>query len=442
MKDMNSLIGIKRASLVNRSLSLTLKVLFVLSVYAVFFIGTSTEASAKTIPTKCTNSKSDAAMINAAIENSNPGDEIAFQGPCLINQTIKLLPQRTYRGGDRTGTVLKQANNANLQAVLASAGYLNNTTSTDFGITVRSFTIDGNSAGNAALTAGIALRSWQSTITDLYITDMSGSGIKLTNLSANGTPLMNTTQVNGSITGNFIENSGMYGVYVQDTGNANTDWFLTDNWIGGAGKDGVHMDNAAGWFVERNHIYDIPGDAIYANRMFGTTIADNYIEDFGRPSALGEPSGSGPFYGIYATVQGDADNTISGNRINMFGGEEKVLTYVYIGIGKVNYGIGVINVNGNVIRGSAEATPAKGVGLYYNGGSYPLKVLSSGNLVSNLSTTMKLGKNVILSRTLTVTCRTKESNRGHSHHGGFYRHRYKGNKYLRPCGRRHLPGMQ
>jgi hypothetical protein len=356
-----------------------------------------------TIFVKCKNSSSDAAKINHAIENSNPGDEIVFEGKCLINQTIKLLSNRTYRGDNRTGTVLKQANGANLKAVLASAGYLDNITSTDEGVTIRSFTINGNRANNSDTTSGIILRAWQSTITDLHITDMSGSGIKLTNLSTNGTPLKNTTQVNGSIKGNFITNSGTYGVYIQDTGNTSTDWFLTDNWIGGVGKDGIHMENAAGWFVERNHIYGVTGNAIFANRMFGTSISDNYIESFGNTSK------TGTYYGVYATVQGNTGNIISENRISLLGGEKEGNSYRFIGIVRVNYGSGVINVNGNAIRGAAKGK-AKGIGLYLNGGSHPLKVLSSGNLISNVSKKIEVGQNVTLIKTKTETTEAKKIN--------------------------------
>ena len=185
--------------------------------------------------------------------------------------------------------------------------------------------------------------------------------------------LQNTTMVNGSITDNFIEHSGEHGVYVEDTGNSNTDWNLTDNWIGGAEKDGIHMDNAAGWVVERNHTYGVKENAIYADRLFGTSISDNYIEDFGGTKE------KGTYYGIYGTVQGDATSVISNNRIHMGSEINNGLTYRYIGIGKVNYGEGVLNVNGNALRGKSSGE-ADTTGLYFNGGSNTLWVMSSGKI--------------------------------------------------------------
>jgi len=67
----------------------------------------------------CHNTTTDAARIQAKINVSAPGDEIVIKGPCLLNATIKLLDNRTYRGDARTGTVLKQANGANLTAMFA-----------------------------------------------------------------------------------------------------------------------------------------------------------------------------------------------------------------------------------------------------------------------------------------------------------------------------------
>ena len=179
----------KRNTLLNRMLLLTLIFMLSLSLFDLPFVNSPQKAEAKKITMECTNSESDAAMINSAIQGSQQGDEIVFQGNCLINQTIKLLSHRTYRGGSRTGTVLKQADNANLDAVVASASYLDNRTNADTGITMRSFSIEGNNKNNTkSKTAGIAMRSWQSTITDMQIRNNGGSGIKLTNLSADGTP--------------------------------------------------------------------------------------------------------------------------------------------------------------------------------------------------------------------------------------------------------------
>jgi hypothetical protein len=179
----------------------------------------------------------------------------------MLNAPIKLLGDRTYSGYSRSGTVLKQANGANLSALFASDSYLNNYTYTGTPVAIRHLTLDGNKAQNTAATDGIILRSWLSVIEDIHIMNMSENGIRATNLSTNGTAITNT-EVNGRIADNFIENSNGHGVYIQDTENALTDWYLSDNWIAGSGIDGIHMDNAAGWVVERNHIYGVQQNAL------------------------------------------------------------------------------------------------------------------------------------------------------------------------------------
>jgi hypothetical protein len=346
-------------------------------------------AQAQPILVVGTNTLVDAATINAAIAGSPEGAEIVIRGTCLINQTIRLLGHRSYRGESRTGTVLKQADGANLVALVASDGFLDNTDYTGTPVAVRHLTLDGNRANNPqAQTAGLVLRSWLSVVEDIHIASMGGDGLRLTSRSANGTGLKNS-QVNGRISGNFIENSGRHGVFVEDPGNSVTDWTLSDNWIANSGVDGIHMDNAAGWVVERNHIYGVPQHAIYAHRLFATSICDNYIEGFGETK---EP---GTWCGIQATVQGDAASTIANNRIFNFGGEKGTGSlYRYLAV-SANYGIGLVVVTGNAIRG--PGTP-RGTGLHYEAGEKRgLSVVSIGNAVEGVNTPRFVGDRVTVS---------------------------------------------
>lgn len=369
--------GFKQASLVKKVFLLALAAVLLASASMSFHPG---RANANQVLVTCNNTLSDAATINNAINGSAEGDEIVFRKTCLINQTIILKNFRTYRGDNRRGVVLRQADNANLKAIMASETYLNNNTWAGEGVTIRSLTIDGNKASNTSVaTAGIVMRSWESTISDVHVMNMGGDGIRVTNLSENGTALSGTTMVNGSITGIFVENNNGHGIYVQDTGNAVTDWTLADSWIAGSGMDGIHMENAAGWMVARNHVYGVPQNAIYADRLFGTTISDNYIEGFG------ESSTPGIYYGIFGAAQGAGfTSTIIGNRVHNIDNESNPgSTYRYIGIARANYGTGMVNVTGNSIRGAG--TP-RGTGLYYSGGSNSLLVVSSGNLVNNVNT--------------------------------------------------------
>ena len=352
--------------------------LLVLILFPVLTLASAAPPPAEQILVVGSNTLADAAAINAAIAGSPEGAEIVIRGPCLINQTIRLLGQRSYRGESRAGTVLKQADDANLSALVASDRYLDNDEYTGTPVAVRHLTLDGNRANNTRVqTAGLVLRSWLSVVEDVTISNMGGDGLRLTSRSANGTGLKNS-EVNGRISGNFIRDSGRYGVFIEDEGNSVTDWTLSDNWIADSGVDGIHMDNAAGWVIERNHIYGVPHHAIHAHRLFATSICDNYIEGFG------ETTDPGTWCGIDAIVQGGAASTIANNRIFNFGGEkEPGSIYRYLSV-SVNYGKGMVIVTGNAIRGAG--TP-RGTGLYYTAADkLALTVASTGNAIEDVNT--------------------------------------------------------
>src|SRR5690606_11813991 len=107
----------------------------------------------------------------------------------------------------------------------------------------------------------------------------------------------------------------------------------------------------------------------YANRLWGTSIADNYIEGFG------DSDTSGTYGGIVATVQGGLTSTIFANRISGALSNPDS-TYRFIDV-SVNYGTGVIVVAGNVIRPRSNADPSLGTGLYYEAGSEKTLVITS-----------------------------------------------------------------
>lgn len=345
-------------------------------------------ANAQTITTTCADHSTDSATLNSAIAGSQAGDQIVISGQCLLTAPITLLGNRSYLGGSRTGTVLQQAKGANLPYLLASDSYVNNSSTTGLPFTIHQLTIDCNSSNNTAATSGLVIHSWQTQAEDLLVENCRGSGILVTNTTPNGTTLTNT-QVNGVISNDFIENSGKYGVYVQDSGNTITDWHLTDNYIASSGQDAIHLENAAGWYIDGNHLYGDGSTAIYANRLFGTSITDNYIEDFGGAG------GSTTWYGIDGTVQGDAASTIIANRVFMFPAEKAGTTYRYIAVTQVNYGSGYVTVTGNDIRGAGKTADT---GFYYNAGSgVTLNVTSSGNSVASVGTTRTTGTGVTLS---------------------------------------------
>lgn len=179
-------------------------------------------ASPSTIYVSCDNALTDAAKINAAIAASPSGSEIVICGQALINRTIRLLGRRSYRGLSRTGTVLKQADGANLKALMASSTFVDNKTWTGLPISIRHLTLDGNKAKNpGGATTGIALRSWLSVIEDVVVRNMGGDGIRIFNFALRKNPMrgaastyeylaLRTNYGTGvvSVTGNAIRGAG------------------------------------------------------------------------------------------------------------------------------------------------------------------------------------------------------------------------------------------
>ncbi len=340
--------------------------------------------NAAALHVNCTNNVADTAALRNTINGSAAGDQINIHGVCLVNQTIVLKGGRSYLGDIRTdgsATQIRQANGANLPAVLASDSWDNNTAWVGEPIRIAHLQVDGNKANNASGTVGIMVRSWLAVIEDVGVAKTSGDGIRITNLSKNNTALT-SSMVNGRISNVFIEDVNGSGINVVDTGNSITDWDVIDTWIGTTGWHGIYLANAAGWKVRGNHLYNIGRDAIYANRCWATTIDGNYIEDFGNAGA------SAANYGIAcAMTTGNIASTIIGNKVFMLKPLMNSTTYRYIGVPAINYaGSATINVVDNVIVGNNTSTNNE-AGLYYStwcpcGGGTTLNVFSNNNVTN------------------------------------------------------------
>jgi hypothetical protein len=318
----------------------------------------------------CTGSTSDAESLQQAIDSSSPGALIEITGrTCLLTRGIVLLGDRTYAGSNTTGTVLKQ--DGGMGYVLASQAYTDNSPQTGNPVTIRDLTVECNHSGR---TNGIVVLNWQADVESVDVNGCGGSGIVDTNTTADGTAIRNTS-VNSRFDNNFIEDSGQYGFYVHDSRNSVTDGFLDDNQIGYSGLDAIHMDNSAGWDISGNNLYGDTQNAIYAGRLYGTTISNNYIEDFGYKQD------SGTWYGIVVTVQGGIGSTIFNNKV-FNTGENAGAKYIYLCVAEANYGTAYLSVTGNVIVGDQPSD----VGLSFDGGSNKLIVAADGNEVAHVGT--------------------------------------------------------
>lgn len=329
----------------------------------------------------CVDRPSDAATLQRAIDASPSGAAIGIKGgTCLLTRPITMPGDRTYAGGSTTGTVLRQ--DGPMRYVLGSAAYQGNSATTGNPLAIRDLTVACNGSGT---TDGIIVMNWQVDVEHVDVSDCGGSGIVDTAIAADGRPITNTS-VNSRFDNNFISHSGAHGFEVADTRTAVTDGFLQANQIESSGQDAVYLQTASGWDVSGNHLYGNAQDAINAAGLYGTTIADNYIEDFGARQH------AGTWYGIAGTVTGGVGSTIARNKISNSLGETGGASHVYIAIVQAHGGTGYLAVTGNVIVGAGPGD----VGLSFSGAPGQLLVASAGNQIARVGTVRRSGAGVTL----------------------------------------------
>ena len=214
----------------------------------------------------CADAASDASRLQRTIDASPPRAVIEISGTCLLTRGIVLLASRTYTGDGRTATVLRQ--DAPMPYVMASAGFVRNNSTTGAPLTIEQLTVSCSGQGH---TNGIVVLNWQVDVQQADVNNCGGSGIVNTSQTADGSTITNTS-VNSRFSDNFIVGSRINGFEVLDNGNAVTDGFLANNQIASSGQAAVSMQNAAGWNISGNHLYDDVGNGIMVARLFGTTI--------------------------------------------------------------------------------------------------------------------------------------------------------------------------
>jgi len=291
----------------------------------------------------------------------------------------------SYVGDSKTGTVIQQAAGANLAAVVADYSWTaSGDAYGDNAMTVAHLTIDGNKANNSS-GVGLVVRSWDSTFEDLQIQNTPGDGLLFSNAAKDSTLLASTSNlVNNHFSKLFIQNIGGHGFHVSDdgsSGNHLTDGWLEDTAISNPADSAIYMDNSAGWVVRGNHVYAVPQHAIEAGRCFGTTIDDNYIENFG----VGGSSGTS-YFGIQCAIESGPGSIISNNKIFQIGGQGSG-NYYFIDT-KLVSGTGYVNVLGNLLTGPGT----NDTGLYYSnpvGAGTMLNYVSASNQLTGMTTTLQ-----------------------------------------------------
>ena len=158
----------------------------------------------------------------------------------------------------------------------------------------------GNTAGH-----GVVLLSNGSSVHDCFFLDVANAAVVAADLNWAGVPCGDPTSEN-RIVANTIVNPSWFGIWITNTaGSAGcTDGVILNNiivspsqqrlttgpvlnpstvYLGSKGvySEGLHLANAAGWWVAENHLEACPGTGIFANTTWGLHLVGNTVDGFG-----------------------------------------------------------------------------------------------------------------------------------------------------------------
>jgi Right handed beta helix region len=293
----------------------------------------------------CQDTSADSGAISTALAGLQPGGTLMLSGECLANISVPagvtIEGTNTPNPNGADGTVINGS-------ITASGGYPS--TIRDIEIICQSSTTDN----------GITLDGFEQTVTHVTIYECN-YGIELNGTSGN---------IQDRITNNWIRSSTAYGFYVNDSGNSVTDGMFTGNWVSG-GTDAIYMTNAAGWFIQNNHIYGESGIGMYLNRMFASTVTGNEVADW-------------TGYGIKGTVQGSGaqGSVVASNGVyqHVGGTAGTAGTAIYLTANASSNCY--VSVTGNTIISTNDGSGSVGI----EGSGTGLTFSTSGNLVEDVAT--------------------------------------------------------
>ncbi len=304
-----------------------------------------------------------AAAINAFIAASPAGSVIQFGGNHAVASTILFLPNRTYIGpiGYLNGFTFKQISGSNLVAVVASSDWYNNATSSGYPLRLYNIEVDANVANNASTTHGIVLMNFDSVIEDCSVVNSANNGITISASNRAGTAIGNT-MVENRIINCKVNNCGGYGIYLKDANlNANTDWYLEGCIVSGCTNDCIRADNAAGAFIQRNHVYGGSANGYTFVNCYSTFIIGNEVDGYGSGVLSGNT-----VYGMYLGMIGPRAVVIEGNIISN-AAEISGAHYHHLEVHSSFVGTARAHVTNNHILGAWPSSAAESLGINYSG---------------------------------------------------------------------------
>jgi len=252
------------------------------------------------IPSGDTTGATDTAAIQAALNAAPSQDGVVFlksgTGPFWVNATLQLPGGvRLDSFGSFGAAMIKVAAGTVLNgAVIVSAAWATNSTTSGPPVSVRNICVHGNGVTGH----GILLMNYNSDIQDCDISTVGGSGIVLTDQNSAGTTISNT-EVECRIVNNKINFPLTHGIWVQDHNGSGkiTDGYMQNNIVANSGDVAIRNERAAGWFIDNNHVYACgngaaPGSlatvagagGYHLTNMWDTFVTNNEVDGYGAVS--------------------------------------------------------------------------------------------------------------------------------------------------------------
>jgi hypothetical protein len=336
-------------------------------------------------------STNDTTAINACIAASTSGSTVFFPtGTYIVNATISLPSNRAYAGATRRDSVVKMANAANIDAVMASAIWLDTTLTptSDPPITVKNLGIDANRANQTSgLGHCLVLMNYYSTAEALELSNPRGDALRWTT-TTRANHLVSNTMVENHIINVQANNPGTgIGIHVEDSSFSK----LTDGWITdcavnmqGSGGDCIFVDSAAGWNIHGNHVYGGLATGLNINRPVWTRVTNNYVEAYGGSATLQtQYAGIAMGENRQTWIATAGWNIVANNTIN-FTTNNTSADNIGISVYAASSGTGEVVLVGNGMDGVAGRT--YGIYLSNQSSTGTLRVHLAGNRVSGWST--------------------------------------------------------
>lgn len=328
----------------------------------------------------------DTVALQAFLDAAPTGSQLQF-GPYewVVNAVIKYpaglrLQGTMFRVG--TGTRIKMADGANLDAVLASSLWYSASATPTSAIPthISHFHINGNKANQTSgLGHGLVMMNFQSQIEFIIAQDCRGDGIRATGETLAGNGITNTAnEIN--IERCQVRSCNGNGIYIHehDTAAKLTDGWITNCIVSSILEAGIRIDGAAGWFLGWNHTYGTEKSGYRIQRGFRLRMIGNYAESYGDSATVGSYAGIDLFSAGMVTA---GPCQISGNIVSASDTPAVGTTLRGIAIRTLASSSGYVSVTSNGIYGRTSATPTTGLNVTNVDGTATTYLSESGNII-------------------------------------------------------------